>query len=87
MKLTEIRNKMNEEEIEIIIFNIRHCTGVILNLIRKKQYDTFEDVMNLLKENMKELEKHLAIYRKLTAKTMPMDIMVDLLNLEISDKD
>ena len=78
---------MNEEEIKIIIFNIRHCTGVILNLIRKKQYDTFEDVMNLLKENMKELEKHLAVYRKLTAKTMPMDIMVDLLNLEISDKD
>ena len=78
---------MNEEEIENIIFNIRHCTGVILDLIRKKQYDKFEDVINILKENMNELEKHLVIYRKLTAKTIPMDIMVDLLNLGITDKD
>lgn len=87
MEFIEIRNKMNEEEIEKIIFNIRHCTGVILDLIKKKQYDTFEDVINLLKENMDELEKHLAVYRKLTANTIPMDIMVDLLNLEISEKD
>tara|TARA_Y100000592_G_scaffold3363_1_gene4881 strand:+ start:10923 stop:11186 length:264 start_codon:yes stop_codon:yes gene_type:complete len=87
MNFIEISNKMNEEEIENIIFNIRHCTGVILDLIRKKQYDTFEDVINLMKENMNDLEKHLIIYRKLTAKTMPMDIMVDLLNLGISDKD
>ena len=84
---TEINSKMNEEEIENIIFNIRHCTGVILDLIKKKQYDTFEDVMKLLKENMNELEKHLSVYRKLTANTMPMDIVVDLLNLGISDKD
>ena len=87
MSFIEIRNKMNEEEIENIVFNIRHCTGVILDLIKKKQYDTFEDVIKLLKENMEELEKHLSVYRKLTAKTMPMDIMVDLLDVGISDKD
>ena len=87
MSFIEIRNKMNEEEIENIVFNIRHCTGVILDLIKKKQYDTFEDVIKLLKENMEELEKHLSVYRKLTANTMPMDIMIDLLDLGISDKD
>ena len=87
MNFTEISSKMNEEEIENIVFNIRHCTGVILDLIKKKQYDTFDDVIKLLKENMEELEKHLLVYRRLTANTIPMDIMVDLLDLGISDKD
>ena len=87
MTFTEISNKMNEEEIEKIIFNIRHCTGFILDLLKKKQYDTFEEVVNLLKENMVELEKHLVVYKKLTANTMPMDIMVDLLNLPISEEE
>ena len=87
MSFIEIRNKMNEEEIENIVFNIRHCTGVILDLIKKKQYDTFEEAMNLLKENTDELEKHLAIYRRLTANTIPMTMMADLLNLGISEED
>ena len=87
MSFIEINNKMNEEEIENIIFNIRHCTGVILDLIKKKQYDTFEDAINLLKENTDELEKHLSVYRKLTANTIPMTVMADLLNLGISEED
>ena len=87
MNFTEVSNKMNEEEIENIIFNIRHCTGVILDLIKKKQYDTFEDAMNLLKENTDELEKHLSVYRRLTANTIPMTMMADLLNLGISEED
>ena len=87
MKFTEISNRMNEEEIEKIVFNIRHCTGFILDLIKKNQYDTFEEVINLLKENMDELEKHLAVYKKLTANTIPMNIMVDLLNLSISEEE
>ena len=66
---------MNEEEIENIIFNIRHCTGVILDLIKKKQYDTFGDVMKVMKENMSELDEHLKVYRRLTANTMPMTMM------------
>ena len=81
MSFIEINSKMNEEEIENIIFNIRHCTGVILDLIKKKQYDTFEEAINLLKENTNELEKHLSVYRKLTANTIPMTVMADLLNL------
>lgn len=76
---------MNEEEIENIIFNIRHCTGVILDLIKKNQYDTFEDVMKIMKENMSELDKHLKVYRRLTANTMPMTMMANLLNLNISE--
>lgn len=87
MSFIEINNKMNEEEIENIIFNIRHCTGVILDLIKKKQYDTFEEAINLLKENTDELEKHLSVYRKLTANTIPMTVMADLLNLGISEED
>ena len=87
MDFTEVSIKMNEEEIENIIFNIRHCTGLILDLIKKKQYDTFEDAMNLLKENTDELEKHLSVYRRLTANTIPMTMMADLLNLGISDED
>jgi len=87
MNFTEVSNKMNEEEIENIIFNIRHCTGVILDLIKKKQYDTFEEAMNLLKENTNELEKHLTVYRRLTANTIPMTMMADLLNLGISEED
>ena len=87
MNFIEISNKMNEEEIEKIIFNIRHCTGVISDLIKKKQYDTFEEAMNLLKENTDELEKHLTVYRRLTANTIPMTMMADLLNLGISEED
>ena len=87
MKFTEASIKMNEEEIENIIFNIRHCTGLILDLIKKKQYDTFEDAMNLLKENTDELEKHLSVYKRLTANTIPMTMMADLLNLGISEED
>ncbi len=78
---------MNEEEIENIIFNIRHCTGVVLELMRKKQYDTFGDVMTLMKENMLELDNHLIVYRKLTANTMPMTMTADLLNLRISEEE
>lgn len=78
---------MNEEEIENIVFNIRHCTGVILELIKKKQYDSFEDVMSILKENMQDLEKHLVVYRKLTANTIPMNIMADMLDIGLSEKD
>ena len=87
MDFTEVSNKMNEEEIENIVFNIRHCTGVILDLIKKKQYDTFEEAMNLLKENTDELEKHLSVYKRLTANTIPMTMMTDLLNLGISEED
>ena len=87
MSFIEINSKMNEEEIENIIFNIRHCTGVILDLIKKKQYDTFEEAINLLKENTDELEKHLFVYRKLTANTIPMTVMANLLNLGISEED
>ena len=87
MKFTEASNKMNEEEIENIVFNIRHCTGVILDLIKKKQYDTFEEAMNLLKENTDELDKHLSVYKRLTANTIPMTMMADLLNLGISEED
>lgn len=76
---------MNEEEIENIIFNIRHCTGVILDLIKKKQYDTFGDVMKIMEENMSELDEHLKVYRRLTANTMPMTMMADLLNLNIAE--
>jgi hypothetical protein len=76
---------MNEEEIENIIFNIRHCTGVILDLIKKKQYDTFGDVMKIMKENMSELDEHLKVYKRLTANTMPMTMMADLLNLNITE--
>ena len=78
---------MNEEEIENIVFNIRQCTGVILDLVRKKQYDTFEDAIKIMKENMEELEKHLVLYRKLTAKTLPMPIMADILNISTIDED
>ena len=78
---------MNEEEIENIIFNIRHCSGVILDLIKKNQYDTFEDVMKIMKENMSELDEHLKVYKKLTANTMPMTMMADLLNLNISEEE
>ena len=87
MNFTEVSNKMNEEEIENIVFNIRHCTGVILDLIKKKQYDTFEEAMNLLKENTDELEKHLSVYKRLTANTIPMTMMADLLNLGISEEE
>ena len=87
MDFTEVSNKMNEEEIENIVFNIRHCTGVILDLIKKKQYDTFEEAMNLLKENTDELEKHLSVYKRLTANTIPMTMMADLLNLGISEEE
>ena len=87
MDFTEASNKMNEEEIENIVFNIRHCTGVILDLIKKKQYDTFEEAMNLLKENTDELDKHLSVYKRLTANTIPMTMMADLLNLGISEED
>ena len=78
---------MNEEEIENIIFNIRHCTGVILDLIKKKQYDTFGDVMKVMKENMQELDKHLIVYKKLTAKTLPMTVLSDILNIDTIDED
>ena len=78
---------MNEEEIENIIFNIRQCTGMILDLIRKKQYDTFKDVMKVMKENMEELDKHLVVYNKLTAKTLPMTVLSDILNIDTIDED
>ena len=87
MNFTEKSIKMNEEEIENIVFNIRQCTGVILDLIRKKQYDTFKDVMDVMKENMEELDKHLAVYKKLTAKTLPMTIISDILNIDTIDEE
>lgn len=78
---------MNEEEIQEIIFNIRHCTGMILDLMKKKQYDTFEDVMQIMKSNMEELNKHLSIYRKLTAKTLPMTVLTDLIHIDTIDEE
>tara|TARA_B100001059_G_C17456794_1_gene390145 strand:+ start:235 stop:501 length:267 start_codon:yes stop_codon:yes gene_type:complete len=87
MEFIEKSTKMNEEEIENIIFNIRQCTGMILELIRKKQYDTFKDVMKVMKENMQELDKHLIVYKKLTAKTLPMTVISDILNVDIIDED
>ena len=79
--------KMNEEEIEKIIFNIRHCTGMILDLIKKNQYDTFEDVMQIMKDNMEELNKHLNIYKKLTANTLPMTVLSDFIVIDTIDED
>lgn len=87
MAFIEKNIRMNEEEIENIIFNIRQCTGMILDLIRKKQYDTFKDVMKVMKENMEELDKHLIVYKKLTAKTLPMTVLSDILNLDTIDED
>ena len=87
MKSIEKSIKMNEEEIENTVFNIRHCTGVILDLVKKKQYDTFEDVLKIMKDNMEDLDKHLKLYRKLTAKTLPMTAIVDILNLDTIDED
>ncbi len=87
MKSTEVSLKMNEEEIENIVFNIRQCTGMILDLIKKKQYDTFNDVMKIMKENMEDLDKHLVVYGKLTAKTLPMTMLSDILNIDIIDEE
>jgi len=87
MNFTEKSIKMNEEEIQNIVFNIRHCTGIILDLIKKKQYDNFDNAIEVMKENMEELEKHLVLYKKLTAKTMPMTLVADLLNLSISEEE
>ena len=78
---------MNEEEIENIVFNIRQCTGMILDLIKKKQYDTFDDVMKIMKENMDDLDKHLVVYRKLTARTLPMTVLSDILNMDTIDEE
>ena len=87
MDFTKKNIKMNEEEIENIIFNIRQCTGMILDLIKKKQYDTFKDVMGIMKENMEELDNHLIVYKKLTAKTLPMTVLSDILNIDTIDED
>ena len=87
MEFTKASLKMNEEEIENIVFNIRQCTGMILDLIKKKQYDTFDDVMKIMKENMDDLDKHLVVYRKLTARTLPMTILSDILNMDTIDEE
>ena len=60
---------------------------MILDLIRKKQYDTFTDVMKIMRENMEELDKHLIVYKKLTAKTLPMTVLSDILNIDTIDED